>query len=336
MHGKFLWSCISKLSKDKCIEELSTHCIVKNIQRKKILQLKRGFKIYVENNIQLTEGIDGQLTISTCSQKMSQIISVMQKSRPDLFQNGKSVNEPSSIEDIVNPRRKKKKIQLGLLQDERHILQLLLPESVPETDNGEVDEDFLPDLRPGNENLENYLLSNDCPLLSNIVTQLKVFNHDKWDGKSKEYMYTHLLTDGNELNKMCTLRELNIIATELRCFTGRLWYSANLLKGENVNVIVSAFGRIKLTRIDSSCKKEKLYQPDTLLILASCAVKNELFPVEHLQISLGTVIQHKMNEDWYTNATCPLEVPIPHEHNVLWSNSWNFFHIRRKVPAEIN
>ena len=68
------------------------------------------------------------------------------------------------------------------------MLQLLQPESVPETDNSEVDKDFLPDLRPGNENLENYLLSNDCPLLSNIVTQLKVFNHDKWDGKSKEYM----------------------------------------------------------------------------------------------------------------------------------------------------
>ena len=118
MHGKFLWSRISKMSKDKCIEELSTHCIVKNIQRKKILQLKHGFKMYVENNIQLTEAIDGQLTISTCSQKMSQIISVTQKSCPDLFQERKSVYEPSSIEDIINPRRKKKKIQLGLLQDE--------------------------------------------------------------------------------------------------------------------------------------------------------------------------------------------------------------------------
>ena len=130
---------------------------------------------------------------------------------------------------------------------------MLQPESVPETDNGEVDEDFLPDLRPGNENLENYLLSNDCPLLSNIVTQLKVFNHDKWDGKSKEYMYTHLLTDGNELNKMCTLRELNIIATELRCFTGRLWYSANLLKGENVNVIVSVIYSFLQTCTDTFC-----------------------------------------------------------------------------------
>ena len=129
---------------------------------------------------------------------------------------------------------------------------MLVPESVPETENSEGDEDFLPDLTPANQNLENYLLSNNCPLLSNILTQLKIFNHDKWDGKSKEYLYTHVLTDGNELNRMCTLKELKIMAPELRCFTGRLWYSANFLKAENVNIIVSAFGRIQLTRMDSS------------------------------------------------------------------------------------
>ena len=325
MHGKFSWSHISKLSKDKCIEELSAHCIVKNEHKQTIPQLNCGFKKYVENNIQVMEDIDGQLTISTCSQKMSQIISVMQKSRPDLFKNGISVYQPSGIENITFPKRKKKNIQLGLLQNEWDILQLLVPESVPETDNSEGDEDFLPDLTPVNQNLENYLLSNNCPLLSNILTQLKIFNHDKWDGKSKEYLYTHVLTDGNELNRMCPLKELNIMATELRCFTGHLWYSANFLKAENVNVIVSAFGGIQLTRMDSFRKKEKLYQPDTLLILASCAVKNDSYPVEHLQIALGTVIQCQMNQDWYDNATCPLKIPILHEHKASLVKQMEFF-----------
>ena len=168
MHGKFSWSRISKLSKDKCIEELSAHCIVKNEHKQTISQLNRGFKKYVENNIQVMEDIDGQLMISTCSQKMSQIISVTQKSHPDLFKNGISVYQPSGIENITFPKRKKKKIQLGLLQNEQDILQMLVPESGPETDNGEGDEDFFPDLIPANQNLENYLLSNNCPLLSNI------------------------------------------------------------------------------------------------------------------------------------------------------------------------
>ena len=138
-------------------------------------------------------------------------------------------------------------------------------------------------------------------------------------------MYTHLLTDAKELLKMCTVKELNIIATELRCFTCRLWFSANLLKAENVNVIVSAFGSAPLTSIESSHKKDKLYQPDTLLTLASCALKLESYPVEHLQISLGTVIHHQLKEDWYTNATCPLSVPIPHEHNSALVKEMEFF-----------
>ena len=163
------------------------------------------------------------------------------------------------------PRRNKRKIQLGLIQGERDILELLVSDEHAENDNPDVDDNFLPDLRPGNENLENYLLGTDCPLLANILMQLQVYNADKWSNKTNEYMYTHLLTDAKELLKMCTVKELNIIATELRCFTGRLWFSANLLKAENVNVIVSAFGGALLTNIESSHKKDKLYQPDTLL-----------------------------------------------------------------------
>ena len=172
---------------------------------------------------------------------------------------------------------------------------------------------------------KNYLLGTDCPLLANILTQLKVYNPDKWPNKTNVYMFTHLLTDANELLKMCTVKELNIKATELRCFTGRLWFSANLLKAENVNLIVSAFGSAPLTDIESSHKKDKLYQPDTLLTLASCALKLESYPVEHLQISLGTVIHHQLKEDWYTNATCPLSVPIPHEHNSALVKEMEFF-----------
>ena len=59
--------------------------------------------------------------------------------------------------------------------------------------------------------------------------------------------------------------------------------------------------------------------------MASCAVKNDSHPVEHLQIALGTVIQHQMNKDWYTNATCPLKILIPHEHNASLVMQMEFF-----------
>ena len=305
------------------MEELSAHCIVKNVERTAITQLNRGFNVYHQDNLHLTQGLQGQLTISTCTEKMSQIISVTQNSRPDLFRNGVSIYHDDGTGQTVNTRKKKRKIQLGLTDGERDILPLLVPEESVE--NGNIEEDFLPDLHVGNINLEHYLLSNECPLLNNILTQLKVFNCEKWDGKTNEYLYTNILTDARELIKMCTLKELNIIATELRCYTGRIWYSANLLKAENANVIVSAFGGTKLTNVDTYRKKDKLYQPDTLVIMASCALKSEAYPVQHLQISLGTLIQRQMKRDWYANATCPLLAPIPHEHNSAPVKSMEFF-----------
>ena len=325
MYGRASWSHISKLSKDKCIEELSVHSIVKNVQGNAILKLKCGFINHEEGNLEITQENNGTITLGTCTQKMSQIVSVMQNSHPDLFSNGFRFYKSNPHQNPSLPRRNKRKVQLGLIQGERDILELLVLDECAENDNLDVDDNFLPDLRPGNENLENYLLGTDCPLLTNILTQLKVYNPDKWSNKTNEYMYTHLLTDANELLKMCTVKELNIIATELRCFTGRLWFSANLLKAENVNVIVSAFGSAPLTNIESSHKKDKLYQPDTLLTLASCALKHESYPVEHLQISLGTVIHRQLKEDWYANATCPLSVPIPHEHNSALVKEMEFF-----------
>ena len=295
------------------------------MQRNAISKLKRGFINHEEGNLEITQENNGTITLGTCTQKMSQIISVMQKSCPDLFSNGLSFYQSNPDHNPSLPRRNKRKIQLGLIQGERDSLELLVSDDHAENDNPDVDDNLLPDLRPGNENLENYLLGTDCPLLANILMQLKVYNPDRWSNKTNQYMYTHLLTDAKELLKMCTVKELNIMATELRYFTGRLWFSANLLKAENVNIIVSAFGSAPLTNIECSHKKDKLYQPDTLLTLVSCALKLESYPVEHLQISLGTVIHRQLKEDWYANATCPLSVPIPHEHNSALVKEMEFF-----------
>ena len=314
MHCRATWSRISKLSKDKCIEELSNHCIVKSVHRDSIAKLNRGFRKYSTDNIKVEQKRSGKLSIGTCSMKMSQIISVTQKSRPDLFLNGTSVYH-SSANDNLNAKKKRKKAHLGLLDGERDIYNILVQDEIFQTEDDDNNEDFLPDLNRGNENLENLLLNTNCPLMSNILTQLRVFNSAKWDDKTGEYMYTHLLTDAHELTRMCTLKELNIIATELRCFTGRIWFSSNNVKAENVNIIVSAFNGVKLANVDSSRRKEKRFQPDPLVLLACCAMKIETYPVEHLQISLGTIIQRTNSANWVANKTCPLVVPIPHAHN---------------------
>ena len=87
MYGRASWSHISKLSKDKCIEELSVDSIVKNVQRNAISKLKHGFSNHEEGNLEIIQGNNRTITLGTCTQKMSQIISVMQNLHPDLFSN---------------------------------------------------------------------------------------------------------------------------------------------------------------------------------------------------------------------------------------------------------
>ena len=40
MHGRTTWNCISRLSKDKCIEWISSHSILKIFHKNEINQLK--------------------------------------------------------------------------------------------------------------------------------------------------------------------------------------------------------------------------------------------------------------------------------------------------------
>ena len=113
--------------------------------------------------------------------------------------------------------------------------------------------------------------------------------------------------------KTCIVKELTIIATEMRCFTGRCWYSSTYLKAENCNVIVTAFGGNNLLIPDLGHCKERIYQPDSLLTLASAAIKNESFPIEHIQVPLCTVIQRENHYKWIQKSTVPLFAPIPSE-----------------------
>ena len=118
---------------------------------------------------------------------------------------------------------------------------------------------MLPDLVQ-NDNLEEFLLSNECPLLGNILTELQQFNPTKWNDIPLSFLYPQLLTDAQELMKMCIVKELTIIATEMRCFTGRCWYSSTYLKAENCNVIVAAFRGNNLVIPHLGHCKERIYQ----------------------------------------------------------------------------
>ena len=205
---------------------------------------------------------------------------------------------------------------MGLQENEQDILSLINSDINNENrTNLEDEDDTLPDLNLRETTLESFLLGDECSLLQNILNQLQNFNATKWQDKSKHFLYPHLLTDANEMMKFCIVKELNIIATEMRCIMGRIWFSNGAIKSENVNLIVSAFGGVHIPNQEISWHKRKLFQPDSLVLIASQALRNENFPIEHLQIPLATLIQRENTRKWKENATCNLFAPIPSEND---------------------
>ena len=301
MHAKITWQCISKLSKDKCLEQLSAHSIIKNTEKNAIQQLVLGFNEFTQDNVHVQQNNCGAISIMTISKKMGEIVSVIEKSWPDLFHEGISM-----FAGNTNNRNRLKK-NLGLQENEQDILSLINSDINNENlTNLEDEDDTLPDLNPRGD---------ECSLLQNILNQLQNFNATKWQDKSKHFLYPHLLTDTNKMMKFCIVKELNIIATEMRCITGRIWFSNGAIKSENVNLIVSTFGGVCFPNQEISRHKRKLYQPDSLVLITSQALRNENFPIEHLQIPLATLIQRENTRKWKENATCNLFAPIPSEND---------------------
>ena len=79
----------------------------------------------------------------------------------------------------------------------------------------------------------------------------------------------------NLLSK-ATLKELIIIGMELRCATGRTWYSANSVKADIANIIAKALGRVCSVTVQR--RKKKVYNPETLFNFLHWFHKKQFFP----------------------------------------------------------
>ena len=137
-------------------------------------------------------------------------------------------------------------------------------------------------------NLENVLKNTQCALLKNILNELVNCNSEKWLGKTVDDLFPELLTNGDNLCKQSTVKELQIICNEMRFCTGRVWSSSNMLKADIANSIVKAFGGTQLTLRQSNKKMWRNFNPETLVQICTNYVKSIAYPVQHLQVPLAT------------------------------------------------
>ena len=135
----------------------------------------------------------------------------------------------------------------------------------------------------------------------------------KSNGKMADDIFPYLLSDGNVLYKETTIKELQVILNEMRCCTGRICRSitSNTNKNQIVNSIVKAFGGNIFVSDETGRKQKRIFNVDTLVQTCTNSLKNHCYPIEHLQIPLGTLYQRENRNMWYRNATVKMTCKIP-------------------------
>ena len=74
-----------------------------------IQQLVQGFNEFAQDNVHVQQNNCGAISILTISKKMSEIVSVTEKSRPDLFHEGISMFAGNTNTSNTNNRNQLKK-----------------------------------------------------------------------------------------------------------------------------------------------------------------------------------------------------------------------------------
>ena len=333
-HSRDNWNKFSALTKDKCLQEIADLCVVKKSAQQMILsmEIERASHKNFPN-------------ISIKRRQMGLLHSVHPVSRPDLFtiteinhrdelQAGQILLETekylrdahgwkvkrkrlytcSSLYQEANDTRdtqkeNKKCRVIGLNGNEKNLLDVVKGNSFFRDENQEV-ENINPDTVTGGlchnqQSLDSYLFSDNCSILQNILNELSNAFPNKWSDKTVHNLYPELLACPENLLSNTTLKELIIIGMELRCATGRTWYSANSVKAEIANIIGKAFG--------SSCsvtvqhRKKKLHNPESLFNSCIGFIKSSSFPVEHLQIPIASLHQMMNRNEWYKNSSIPTQ-----------------------------
>ena len=168
--------------------------------------------------------------------------------------------------------------------------------------------------------------SGDCPLLENILNELQRKNAQKWESVTLDELFSEYLINGQALVKETNLKEIAIILLELRCISGRIWHTNNMLKAEKVNAIVKAFGGTHFAEV-KQCSK-KIHNPDSLILCCTNVIKGNDFPVEHIQIPLASLLQIELHSKWCENATVPLTCHV-------LGGDINFFHTWNSISCVV-
>ena len=157
-----------------------------------------------------------------------------------------------------------------------------------------------------------YILKDErCLLLGDVLTQLQYFDCAKWGATTQEELFPTILSSGSELMSRCTVKDIKIICKTLEHHTDRCWFESGAVKTTHVNRIVRAFGGTELIQEKTLKRKRNVQSPSALKVLAKKILLCEDYMIEHLHISLGTVMSRQCKADWFRRCTVNPTVFVP-------------------------
>ena len=326
------WQRIQKLSKEKCIQELTLASKLKTVHIEVLSKLSTLpnslFELY---NIRIQWELNGSFIVSShrgsnfSNAVMGKIRSVTKVTRPELWEDTREITHLPQNDDTAKPRKKQ---TVGLRESERNLVHLLDNEIVTalETELGDNFFDEANTLESNNDerNSVEVLLSlalkhEDITLLRDILEDPCEFNEKKWDNCSPEDFYPRILTDPNILNKTCTVPKLTIISRAIEHKTGRKFYISSTPKVVNVNLLMQAFGGDTFLYIPTQNINKKA-KVKTLQQLAKEVLADDTYKVEQLQVTLANAIHTEKREQWLHNCPIHLSAYIPH----VWEEHLEF------------
>ena len=214
-------------------------------------------------------------------------------------------NSPAEVQQgQLNNKPKSKSRIIGLQDDEQNLLHLLPYHVLNDIELDDIythpdddDHEYLPDL-VNNPVLHNILTGDNCPLLRDILSSLQENNFIKWQFVTIYDLYPDILTDPRILVSRCWKAEIGIIGQVMEAHTGRQFYVSSANKSTNANIICSAFECDTLIEAPKCGRKQKLFTPKTLLLLATETISHDNYPIQRIQCSYGKLLHTLTMAEW--------------------------------------
>ena len=172
-------------------------------------------------------------------------------------------------------------------------------------------EDYLPDINDQQTPLERLLSSENFKLLHDILEELREVYPVKWEDVTVYDIFPDILRDSKLLFERCCIPEIAWIGKVSESHTVRNFYSTQISKSRNVNIICKAFESSNFVQENKKIRQANINSMKILVQLSKGIILNNLYQTVCLQVSYANALHKVAKSKWIQEARIPLTVTIP-------------------------